>query len=175
MTDFAKKVKQSIIIDGLISLIIGIFIVVWPGITASVAAVMIGVGFISIGSAKFSISVFGEDGNKFRIIEVILSILYIIAGIFIVVDVKYSGVSLLLVASVLTGILWISEGITQITDAIEWKEHRVLYTILAIINIIAGVSLLFSPLFGGLFLWMFFGITLITVGIVKLVQSVAIN
>lgn len=175
MTDFAKTARQSILIDGLISLIIGILIVVWPGVTASIAAAMIGVGFISIGVAKFSISVSGGDGNKFRVIDVIMSILYIIAGIFVIVEAQYSGVSLLIVVSVLTGIVWISEGIAEITSAIQLKGHRVLYTILAVINIIAGVSLLFSPLFGGLFLWVFFGITMITVGIVKLVQSIAIN
>ncbi|KMK52904.1 MULTISPECIES: HdeD family acid-resistance protein [Fructobacillus] len=171
MDAFTSRVRRTIGIDGLISTIMGAFITVWPEKSASFVAGMIGFAFLAIGVSKLLVSLRDTDqGKSNRIIGIIMSILYMVAGLFIFLDIETATLSLLVVVGILTGLTWAIEGIVQMTIINRWGSNRVWTFISALISLLAGVTLVFSPLFGGLFLWEFFGIMLLVVGIVKLVH-----
>jgi uncharacterized membrane protein HdeD (DUF308 family) len=47
--NFSKKLRNNVGINGLISTLIGLLILFWPGRTAQVGTVLIGISFILIG------------------------------------------------------------------------------------------------------------------------------
>lgn len=176
MDAFTSRVRRTIGIDGLISTIIGAFITIWPEKSASFVAGMIGFAFFAIGVSKLLVSIRDtEQGRSNRIIGIIMSILYMVAGLFIFLDLETATLSLLVVVGVFTGLTWAIEGVVQMIIINRWGSNRVWPFISALISFLAGLTLVFSPFFGGLLLWEFLGIMLLVVGIVKLVQFATIR
>ena len=138
--EFFTKVRRTIGFDGLISTIIGALIVFLPTLSAGVVA------------------------------GLIVSVIYLVAGIFIFVDMQLAAISLILVVGILTGITWLVEGFVQLFILNKLVTNKIWSTILAFISILGGASILFSPIWGGLVVWTFFGITLMVIGIFKLIQ-----
>ena len=176
MDAFTSRVRRTIGIDGLISTVIGALITIWPEKSASFVAGMIGFAFFAIGVSKFLVSARNTDqGNANRIIGIIMSILYMAAGLFIFIDIETATLSLFIVVGVFTGLTWVIEGVVQMSVINRLGSNRVWPFISALISLLAGITLVVSPFFGGLLLWEFLGIMLLVVGIVKLVQFAAIR
>ncbi len=169
--EFFTKVRRTIGFDGLISTIIGALIVFLPNRSARAAAGMIGAALIAVGLFKL-ISVFRRDAENgmARLGNLIVSVIYLVAGIFIFVDMQSAAISLILVVGILTGITWLIEGFVQVAILNKLTTNKTWSTISAIISILGGASILFSPMWGGLVVWTFFGITLLIIGIFKLIQ-----
>lgn len=173
---FFNKLRRAIGFDGLVSVIIGALIVFLPNRTANAAAALIGAALIAIGLFKL-LSVFKDDSESgmARLGNLIVSIIYLVAGIFIFVDIKSAGISLILVVGILTGMTWLIEGIIQLTIIKYINMNKTWFIISALISIVAGFSLLISPLIAGLVVWTFFGISLLVIGIFKLIQYVTLK
>ena len=75
-----------------------------------------------------------------------------------------------MVVGILTGTTWLVEGFVQLFILNKLATNKTWSTISAIISILGGASILFSPILGGLVVWTFFGITLLVIGIFKLIQ-----
>lgn len=169
--EFFIKLRRAIGFDGLISTIMGALIVFLPNRSAKAAAGMIGAVLIAVGLFKL-LSVFKRDaGNGMaRLGSLLVSIIYLVAGIFIFIDMQSAAISLILVVGVLTGMTWLIEGVIQIAIFNQLSTNKVWSFVSALISILGGLSLLFSPVLGGLIVWTFFGISLLVIGIFKLVQ-----
>ncbi|MBE4727774.1 DUF308 domain-containing protein [Leuconostoc suionicum] len=169
--EFFTKVRRTIGFDGLISTIIGALIVFLPNRSARAAAGMIGAALVAVGLFKL-IFVFRRDAENgmARLGNLIVSVIYLVAGIFIFVDMQSAAISLILVVGILTGITWLIEGFVQLAILNKLATNKTWSTISAIISILGGASILFSPMWGGLVVWTFFGITLLIIGIFKLIQ-----
>lgn len=169
--EFLVKVRRAIGFDGLISIIIGAFILFLPGRSARVVAGMMGAALIAAGLFKL-LSIFKKDSANgvTRLGHLISSVIYIVAGLFIFIDMQAAAISLILVVGILTGMAWLIEGIIQLTILSQMGTNKVWSILSAAISVIGGLSLLFSPLLGGVLVWSFFGITLLIIGIFKLIQ-----
>lgn len=102
--------------------------------------------------------------------NLLVAIIYMVAGIFIFVDMQSAAISLILVVGILTGMTWVIEGFVQLTILNQLANNKFWATLAAFVSILGGLSLLFSPVLGGLIVWTFFGVTLLVIGIVKLIQ-----
>ena len=169
--DFFNKLRRAIGFDGLISTIIGALIVFLPNRSARAAAGMIGAVLIAVGLFKL-LAVFKRDAENgmARLGSLIVSIIYLVAGIFIFIDMQSAAISLILVVGILTGMTWLIEGFIQITIINKISTNKTWSIISALISILGGLSLLFSPVLGGLIVWTFFGMALLVIGIFKLIQ-----
>lgn len=169
--EFLVKVRRAIGFDGLISIIIGAFILFLPGRSARVVAGMMSAALIAAGLFKL-LSIFKKDSANgvTRLGHLISSVIYIVAGLFIFIDMQAAAISLILVVGILTGMAWLIEGIIQLTILSQMGTNKVWSILSAAISVIGGLSLLFSPLLGGVLVWSFFGITLLIIGIFKLIQ-----
>ncbi|MDN2450979.1 HdeD family acid-resistance protein [Leuconostoc sp. UCMA20149] len=169
--DFFNKLRRAVGFDGLISTIIGALIVFLPNRSARAAAGMIGAALIVVGLIKL-IAVFKSDveNGMARLGNLIVSIIYLVAGIFIFIDMQSAAISLILVVGILTGMTWLIEGFIQITIINQISTNKTWSIISALISILGGLSLLFSPVLGGLIVWTFFGMALLVIGIFKLIQ-----
>jgi len=169
--EFLVKVRRAIGFDGLISIIIGAFILFLPGRSARVVAGMMSAALIAAGLFKL-LSIFKKNSANgvTRLGHLITSVIYIVAGLFIFIDMQAAAISLILVVGILTGMAWLIEGIIQLTILNQMGTNKVWSILSAAISVIGGLSLLFSPLLGGVLVWSFFGITLLIIGIFKLIQ-----
>lgn len=164
-------IRTALGLGGLLSVILGILILVWPGKTAMVVAAIIAIyaivaGLIYVGLGLFSVG----KGGWARIGHIALGILFIIAGVIAFTNLGATTVWLAAFLGILVGIMWIIEGIVSLSTLGNAPSKG--WTIFfAIVSLIAGVTLLFSPLWGAVVLWWLLGISAIVLGIIQIFRA----
>ena len=169
--ELLKAARITLAIAGVIALIVGIVILVWPVktaffITGLVAAYLIVAGLVYLGLGIFS----KEKSGWSRIGHIVLGLLYIAAGIAAFVNLPVATIALFVFLGVLVGVSWIVDGIVALSllgDAAS-KAWTVFY---AIISILGGIVVLFAPLYGELILWWILGVSLVLLGILQIIRS----
>nr|WP_235341642.1 HdeD family acid-resistance protein [Bifidobacterium boum] len=156
---------------GIVALILGIALLVWPGKTLVVAAIALGVFFVISGVIRI-VSAIVELGLPagWRVLDIIVGLLLTVGGIVMFKYTALSAQTLLIVITLTVGICWIVEGIMALTES--WMLPNQGWAIFyAIISIIAGIAILFWPGPSALTLMVFGGITLIVLGISAIVRA----
>ena len=163
-------IRTALGLGGVISLIVGILILVWPGKTAFVVTAIIAVYAIAAGLVYAGLGIFSKNkGGWARLGHIVLGVLFIIAGVVAFTNLGQTTAFLGVFLGILVGILWIVEGIVSLSTLSD-ASSKVWTIIFAIISIIAGIVLLFSPLY--IFaLWWLLGIALVVLGIVQIVRA----
>ena len=163
-------IRTALGIGGVLSVIVGILILAWPGKTAVVVTAIIAIYAIAAGLVYAGLGIFSKNrGGWSRIGHIVLGIIFIIAGIVAFLNLGATTAWLAVFIGILVGILWIIEGIVALStlgDAAS-KGWSIFF---AIISIIAGIVLLFSPLYIAA-LWWLLGIALIVLGIIQIVRA----
>jgi len=164
-------IRTALGIGGVLALIVGILILVWPGKTFAVVTAIIAIYAIAAGLVYAGLGIFSKTkGGWARIGHILLGVLFIIAGVVALFNLTASSAWLLLFIGILVGIMWIVEGIVALStlgDASS-KGWSIFF---AILSIIAGVIVLFSPVWGTIVLWWILGISLIVLGIINIVRA----
>jgi uncharacterized membrane protein HdeD (DUF308 family) len=164
-------VRTALGIGGVLAVIVGILVLAWPGKTAMVVTAIIAIYAIAAGLVYAGLGIFSKSkGGWARIGHIALGILFIIAGVVAFLNLSQTTAWLALFLGILVGIMWIVEGIVSLStlgDAAS-KGWTIFF---AIVSIIAGIVLLFSPLWGAVVLWWLLGISLIVLGIIQVVRA----
>jgi len=164
-------IRTALGIGGVLALIVGILILVWPGKTAAVVTAIIAIYAIAAGLVYAGLGIFSKTkGGRARVGHIVLGILFIIAGVVALFNLAASTAWLALFIGILVGIMWIVEGIVALStlgDAAA-KGWSIFF---AILSIIAGIIVLFSPVWGTIVLWWILGISLIVLGIINIVRA----
>ncbi|HWM17907.1 MAG TPA: DUF308 domain-containing protein [Microbacterium sp.] len=163
-------VRTTLGISGAVALIVGLLITFWPKNSAVALTVILGIYLIIAGLAYVGLGVFskGISGGA-RALDIILGVLFVIGGVLAVTNPTESAVILGIFLGVLIGILWIVEGIVALVQSSD-APSRGWAIFFGIISIIAGIVLLFSPLYV-VVLWWIVGIGLIVLGIMQIVRA----
>ena len=162
-------------IGGLVAIVLGLLMLFVPAASATTAAIIVGVlvglyaivtGIIYIGTSMFSRAM----GGWARTGYILLGLLFVIAGIIVMSNIIFTGAVVALLIAIMVGVLWLFEGIMALTmlNQTSSKAWTVIY---AIVSIIAGIALLFSPVMGAAVLWMLLAISLVVLGIVQAVRA----
>lgn len=163
-------IRTALGVGGVIALIVGILILVWPGRTAVVVTALIAIYAIVAGLVYAGLGIFSKTkGGWSRVGHIVLGIIFIIAGIIAFMNLGLTTVALAIFLGILVGIMWIVEGIVALStlgDASS-KGWTIFYSI---ISIIAGIILLFSPMYIAI-IWWLLGISLIVLGIIQIVRA----
>ena len=158
-------------IGGLVALIVGILILVWPGHAAAVIAAIIGVYAIVTGLVYLGLGIFARGSRVWaRIGHLVLGALFVVGGIVALSNLRAATAVLALVVGITVGVLWIFEGVVALT-LLRDVPSRAWVILYAILSVLAGVALLFSPLYGALALWWLVGILLVVLGITQIVRA----
>ncbi|HEY1104528.1 DUF308 domain-containing protein [Agromyces endophyticus] len=165
-----NTVRTTLGISGAVALIVGLLITFWPKDSAVVLTVILGIYLLIAGIAYLGLGIFskGISGGA-RTLDIILGLLFIIGGVVALSNPTESAVVLGIFLGILIGVLWIVEGIValaQLGDAPS-KGWAIFFGIL---SIVAGIVLLFSPLYV-VVLWWIIGISLIVLGIIQIVRA----
>ena len=159
---------------GILTLLAGIGVLVWPGETLLVLAVLFGVQLIVSGIFRFVAALASDDlTGGTRVLLALLGVLSIIIGLWAVRHVLIT----LLALTVFLGIYWIVSGVIDIFAAISHREMpaRGWSAVMGILSALAGLIVLASPgltLFG---LAVILGIWLLVFGVMEITAAVRIR
>lgn len=152
-------------ITGLVAVVLGIFVLVWPHEVIWIAALLVGIYAVASGLFYVVASV-RATATKFiiRVARTVAGIAFITAGIVMLSFLGTSAAVLANVLSIVLGALWIAEGVSSFILLKGRLEQRPVATAYAVIAIAIGVVLLLTPLWGAGALRWFVGIALVVLG-----------
>ena len=170
-----RPARITLALAGIIALIVGIMVLVWPlksavFFTALIAAYLVIAGLVYLALAVFS----KEKTGWARVGHGVLGVLYIVAGAAAFVNLVPATFTLFVFLAVLVGISWIIDAVVALAyigDAGS-KAWTILYSLLSLAG---GVALLFSPAYGAEILWWILGITLVVLGVVQIVRAITLG
>ncbi|WP_248242172.1 HdeD family acid-resistance protein [Microbacterium kunmingense] len=166
-----NTVRVALGVVGAIALIFGLLILIWPEKTFSVITWILAVYAIIAGLVYIGLGAFSrERGGWSRIGYIVLGVLFVIAGIVAIANIASAASVLLLLVGLMIGITWVVEGIVSLSTLSDTSSKG--WTIFfAIISIVAGVVVMFAPIWGALIVWLFFGVSLVILGIIQIVRA----
>jgi uncharacterized membrane protein HdeD (DUF308 family) len=166
-----NTVRTTLGISGAVALIVGILITFWPKDSAFVITWILGLYFIIAGIAYLGLGIFsrGISGGA-RAVDIILGVLFVIGGVIALANVQATAEFLAVFLGILIGILWIVEGVVALVQSGD-APSRGWAIFFGILSIVAGIIILFSPLWGAVVLFIIAGIGLIVLGIIQIVRA----
>lgn len=170
-----KSIRVSLAVAGVLALVAGIVLLVWPVkslviVTAIFASYLVIAGLVYVGLGIFS----HTKGGWARVGHLVLGVLYIAAGVVAFVNLTAATVTLALVVVIFIGISWIVDGFVALS-LLGTDGSRVWTVLYAILSIVAGIIVLFSPLIAGLSFWLLLGFALIVLGILQIVRAITLG
>ncbi|HEX7993054.1 MAG TPA: DUF308 domain-containing protein [Streptosporangiaceae bacterium] len=159
---------------GIITVLLGIIALAWPGRTLVVVAVLFGAQLIVMGIFRFVGALASEDlTGANRVLLALLGVLSLIVGLYAVRHVLVTLFALV----VLLGIFWIISGAIELFMALSHREmsQRGWNSIMGVISIIAGIVVLAYPDISLLVLAVLLSIWLIIFGVMEISSAVRIR
>lgn len=167
-----NAVRAAFGLVGILSLLLGIALLVWPGKTVAVVAGIVGVYFIIAGIARLALSIFSRGLTAgHRILGLVLGVIVLIAGIVILRNLEAATSVLVLIAVLAMGIGWIVDGIIALVESGRGNRSAGLGIAFGIFSILAGIVVLVWPGWTALAFAVLVGITLAVLGVVGIVRA----
>jgi len=164
-------IRTALGLSGLIALIVGILILIWPGKTAVVMTAIIAIYAVVGGLVYLGLGIFSKTMRGWaRIGHIILGAIYVAAGVIAFANLTRTAVFLAAFLGILVGIMWIVEGVVALTT-LAGARSKGWTAFFAILSIAAGIVLLLSPLWGAVVLWWLLGISLVVLGILQIARA----
>jgi uncharacterized membrane protein HdeD (DUF308 family) len=156
---------------GLITLIVGILALTYPGVTLGVVAIVFGLQLLLVGLFRLVLAFTG--GEHHRALGALSGLLAIVAGIICLRHVAQTVVILTLVI----GIYWVAYGILLTITGISQPSLAgggwAVFT--GVLAFIAGVFLLTFPISSALGIAIVLGVWLIVLGILSILAAFALR
>ncbi len=160
--------RTSIILQGVISLILGILILVWPGLTLGVFILLFGVFAFVYGAFQLIHAIGRAANGQSWVLRALIGLFGIFVGIAVFV---WPGMTATILMYII-GAWAIATGIVEVITAIEFHRELTGEWLLAaagIISILFGLILFANPLAGALALAILIGVYFVILGILLLV------
>ncbi|KAA0961019.1 hypothetical protein FQ142_09145 [Microbacterium sp. ANT_H45B] len=170
-----KSIRIVLAVSGVIALLAGIVLLVWPVksaviVTGIFASYLVVAGLVYIGLAVFS----RIEGGWARIGHIVLGLIYIVAGVIAFANLGVAAATLALVVVIFIGISWIVDGVVALS-LLGQDGSRVWTLLYALLSIVAGIVVLFSPLYAAAVLWLVLGVSLVALGLVQIVRAITLG
>ena len=166
-----NTVRAAIGASGVVSLLVGLLILVWPVKTAVVVAGIIAVYAVIAGLVNLAIGIFSRTlGGWARVGYLVLGAVFLISAVVSFANLGAAAAGLAVLVGVLVGISWIIEGVVGLAMVGD-SASKVWTIIYALVSIVGGIVLLTSPLWGAAVLWVLLGVTLLALGIVQIIRA----
>ena len=169
------SLRVALAVSGVLSLIVGILLLVWPGKSAGVLTWILALFLLIAGLTSIAIGIFsGKAGGWARVGYIALGLLYIVASVVAFANIATTTAVLAVIVVIFIGVSWIVDGIVSLT-LINQAASKGWTIAFAIISIIAGIVVLFSPLGAALVIWWILGISLVVIGIIQIVRAITLG
>lgn len=171
---FLKSVRTTLFVTGALALVFGFLVAFHPVGTASVFIALLAFYTLAVGAFDLYLAISGKGTNTggARWGFGLLGLLYAAAGLWLLVQTfkhtEATAAAFALTIGIIFGVVWLIQGIVTLfaADKSPWV------IIFAVISIIAGVSLIATPFFGGVLLWLFLGIWLMVIGATDILRGI---
>jgi uncharacterized membrane protein HdeD (DUF308 family) len=100
----------------------------------------------------------------------VLGLIQVVVGIVIFTNLGAAAGLLATIIAIAVGIMWIIEGVVALAG-VKDLESKGIAILFAVISIIAGITVLASPLWAAAFLWWLLGISLMVLGVIQIVRA----
>jgi uncharacterized membrane protein HdeD (DUF308 family) len=168
---FLSAIRSALGVIGLVSLLTGAVILIWPDHTAVVVAAIIATYAVIAGLVNLGIGIFsGKLGVWPRVGYLVLGLAFIVSAIIAFANLGPFVVALAAFFGIFIGLTWIVEGVVSFAMLLDGPS-KVWTALYAVISIVAGAVLLAAPVWGAQLLWMVLGISLVIMGIVQVVRA----
>lgn len=171
--DAGSGIRFALGFGGVLAIVVGALVLLWPGKTAMVVTAIIAIYAIVAGIVYATGGIVSKTrGGWARVGLIALGVLFIAAGIVAFANLSQTTAGLAVFLGVLVGVMWIVEGITALStlrDAAS-KGWSVLF---AAFSIMAGIILLFAPAWGASTLWWLLGFSLLILGVINIVRAIS--
>jgi uncharacterized membrane protein HdeD (DUF308 family) len=152
---------------GILSIVIGVMAIAWPGQTLVTIAILFAV-WLFVSGVFSVIRAFTDDastGNK--VLSVIIGVLSIIVG-FALLRSPFQSLEVMIFV---LGVFWVAQGIVTFMSAFDHKQGRNWHLFMGILGIVAGIIVLAYPGMSAVTLAIFGGIWLIILGVMQIVAA----
>ncbi len=160
--------RSAVILRGIISLILGILILIWPGLSLAVFLLLFGVFVFVDGAFTLFHAIGRAQSGQSWVLRMLMGLFGIGVG---VVTFVWPGITAVVLVFIIAA--WaLAMGIVEIVTAIEFHRELTGEWLLAaagIISVIFGLLLLFNPAAGVLALAILIGIYFVVLGILLLI------
>ncbi|MEV7609053.1 DUF308 domain-containing protein [Microbacterium sp. NPDC089320] len=169
------SIRVVLAVSGVIALIAGIVLLVWPTKSAVIVTGIFATYLVIAGLVYIGLGIFSRvKGGWARAGHIVLGLLYIVAGVIAFANLGVAAATLALIVVIFIGISWIVDGVVALS--LLGKDGSRVWTLLyALLSIIAGVIVLFSPMYAAAVLWLVLGISLVVLGIVQIVRAITLG
>ncbi|NMH97916.1 HdeD family acid-resistance protein [Pseudonocardia acidicola] len=155
---------------GVLTIVAGLLVLLWPGPTAAVLAIIIGLELLVIGVFRIVAAFAIDDASGgARTLVVLLGVLAILAGILVL----RHPFQTIVVVGLLIGLYWVISGIVDIVRAIGHKvPSRGWTAVLGAFSLLAGIIVLAFPLASVVALTWVLGVLLFASGVLITVAAI---
>ena len=156
---------------GVVALILGLALLIWPGATLKVAAIALGAYFVVSGVIRIVTAVveLGLPGG-WRVLDILIGVLLTVGGVIVLKNAALSGATLAVLITMVVGLGWMMEGVMALVES--WRMPSSGWAVVyALLSIVAGFIVLFSPVSSTAWLILFGGCALIVLGVVAIVRA----
>jgi uncharacterized membrane protein HdeD (DUF308 family) len=167
-----RHLWKSVLALGVLTLIVGAAVLVWPGQSIVAAGILFGVYLLASGIAQVIAAFTVYSSAASRVMLFISGALSIVLGVFAFRDFN-EGAAVWLLA-VWIGVGFIFQGVTETVLAIRFKElpDRGWYIFVGVLSVIAGVVMVGWPISSIVVLSVIAGVWLVVIGTTEIVWAV---
>jgi uncharacterized membrane protein HdeD (DUF308 family) len=166
-----NAIRAAVGILGILGVVLGLALVVWPGKSLVVLAAIVGAYFVLAGVVRIALGIFSREvSGGFRILNLLFGILLVLGGVIALRNLTASAAVLTLVTAILIGVGWIVQGIMAFIAVGKGKASG--WAIAGgVIGVLAGIVVLAVPGWSVTWLVIITGVVLLIMGIFGIVQA----
>ncbi len=145
MTDLLKKIKTNSLVTAGIYAALGLALLIWPGLSASIFCTAVGVVLLAAGAVDIILFLFRRDGSLYTSAQMVIGIILAVVGIYIM---THPGLVSVVVPRIL-GVLLCIHGVSDLGDALTLRSggdsRWTAALILGLVTLAMGLLLALRP------------------------------
>jgi len=145
MEGLLKKIKTNVVISSLLCVILGLVLVIRPGLSMRIVCTAVGVVLIVAGATRMIDYFTDRDGSMYAQINLVFGIVLAVVGVWIVVKPD----TVLAIIPIIVGIVIVIHGLHNIKQAMElWRDKYDKWWVACIMGVLTvglGVLLICRP------------------------------
>ncbi|SER99839.1 Uncharacterized membrane protein HdeD, DUF308 family [Propionibacterium cyclohexanicum] len=158
-------------ISGIIAVVAGILVLVWPDRTVQLTAGTFAVYAIPCGVVGIVLGAFGQGLASWRRGgHALLGLLLVVVGVVAVSGIEPERSGTMTVLGIVVGVVWIVQGVFAVAETDRSKDT--LWSIIfGVVSVLSGIAVMLAPIWGTARMWVFLGITLIVLGLAQTARA----
>ena len=136
-----------------------------------IAAIILGAYFVVSGVVRIVTAIveLGLPGG-WRVLDILIGLMLSVGGVVMLKNAALSGATLAVLITMVVGLGWMLEGVMALVES--WRMPSSAWAVIyALLSIVAGFIVLFSPISSTTWLILFGGCALVVIGIVAIVRA----